>query len=101
FEQQLSQLPFGYDHKYTYSHFGFNLKMTDLQAAIGLGQVAKLPSFGAARRRNFAFLHDALSLYSEVLDFPVATDCADPSWFGMLLTVRENAAFTRDEIVQF
>ncbi|MCU1491883.1 MAG: DegT/DnrJ/EryC1/StrS aminotransferase, partial [Acidimicrobiaceae bacterium] len=101
FEWQFSQLPAGYDHKYTYSHFGYNLKMTDLQAAVGLGQVAKLPSFGAARRANFGYLKEALSDFSEVFDFPVATPSSDPSWFGLLLTVREEAPFSRAEIVNF
>jgi CDP-4-dehydro-6-deoxyglucose reductase, E1 len=99
FDQQFGQLPHGYDHKYTYSHFGYNLKMTDLQAAIGLAQVGKLPQFGAARRANFEYLRRNLDHLSPVLDFVKPTPKSDPSWFGFLMTVRENAPFTRSEIV--
>jgi CDP-6-deoxy-D-xylo-4-hexulose-3-dehydrase len=101
FSQQFSELPFGYDHKYVYSHFGYNLKMTDLQAAVGFGQVAKLPHFGIARRRNFAYLQKNLSHLSEVFDFAAPTPGSDPSWFGLLMTVREDAPFDRSEIIQF
>lgn len=101
FSQQFGELPCGYDHKYTYSHFGYNLKMTDLQAAIGLAQIEKLPSFGERRRQNFAFLRDGLKLFSEYLDLPEATPGADPSWFGCLITVNEKAPFTRAEIVDY
>jgi CDP-6-deoxy-D-xylo-4-hexulose-3-dehydrase len=100
FAQQFSELPFGYDHKYVYSHFGYNMKMTDLQAAVGYGQVAKLPQFGAARRQNFAYLFENLSHLAQVFDFVVPTPGSDPSWFGLLLTVREDAPFDRSEIVQ-
>jgi CDP-6-deoxy-D-xylo-4-hexulose-3-dehydrase len=99
FEHQLGTLPYGYDHKYTYSHFGYNLKVTDLQAAIGLAQLAKLPSFGAARRRNFAYLCDALAHRCDVFDFVEATPNSDPSWFGFLMTVREDAPFDRSAVV--
>lgn len=101
FEQQFSDLPFGYDHKYVYSHFGYNLKMTDLQASIGLGQVAKLPKFGAARRHNFAYLREHLGHLSDVFDFAEPTANADPSWFGFMMTIRDDAPFNRSEIVQF
>lgn len=99
FDQQFGELPHGYDHKYTYSHFGYNLKMTDLQAAIGLAQVQKIEIFGAARRRNFAYLRKALAGYEGFFDFPEPTPKSDPSWFGFLMTVREEAPFTRAEIV--
>lgn len=99
FGHQLGELPFGYDHKYTYSHFGYNLKMTDLQASIGLAQIAKLNWFGRARRHNFSYLREALTRYEEVFDFVCATENSDPSWFGLLMTVREGAPFTRGEIV--
>jgi CDP-4-dehydro-6-deoxyglucose reductase, E1 len=99
FDQQFGQLPHGYDHKYTYSHFGYNLKMTDLQAAVGLAQVAKLPQFGAARRRNFEYLRKNLDYLSSVFDFVEPTPKSDPSWFGFLMTVREEAPFNRSEIV--
>jgi CDP-6-deoxy-D-xylo-4-hexulose-3-dehydrase len=101
FQHQLGELPFGYDHKYTYSHFGYNLKMTDLQAAVGLAQIGKVPEFGKRRRENFAYLNGAISEFSEVLDIVQATPNADPSWFGMLMTVREDAPFSRADIVDF
>lgn len=100
FEHQLGELPFGYDHKYTYSHFGYNLKMTDLQASVGLAQVAKLNRFGKARRQNYAYLREALAPYESVLDFVEPTPNSDPSWFGLLMTVREDAPFDRSEIVE-
>jgi len=99
FEHQLGELPFGYDHKYTYSHFGYNLKMTDLQASIGLAQVAKLNRFGKARRQNFDYLRSALTPFENVLDFISPTPNSNPSWFGLLMTVREEAPFTRADIV--
>jgi len=99
FEHQLGELPFGYDHKYTYSHFGYNLKMTDLQASIGLAQVAKLNRFGKARRQNFDYLRSALTPFENVLDFISPTPNSSPSWFGLLMTVREEAPFTRADIV--
>jgi CDP-6-deoxy-D-xylo-4-hexulose-3-dehydrase len=100
FEWQFSLLPDGYDHKYVYSHFGYNLKMTDLQASIGLAQLAKLPGFGDARRLNHAYLLDQLAPFHELFSFPQATANADPSWFGFLLTVRDDAPFTRGELVE-
>jgi CDP-6-deoxy-D-xylo-4-hexulose-3-dehydrase len=100
FEHELGTLPKGYDHKYTYSHFGYNLKMTDLQAAIGLAQVAKLDAFGAARRANFARLAEAVAPHQDLLELPVATKRSDPSWFGLLLTVREEAPFSRNDLVR-
>ncbi len=101
FEWQFSLLPDGYDHKYVYSHFGYNLKMTDLQASVGVAQMSKLPMFGDARRRNHAYLLDQLASFSEFFDFPEATPHSDPSWFGFLLTVREEAPFTRGELVEY
>jgi CDP-6-deoxy-D-xylo-4-hexulose-3-dehydrase len=100
FGWQLGQLPCGYDHKYTYSHVGYNLKATDMQAAVGVSQLKKLPEFVAARRRNFAFLHDGLRDLEEFLILPRATPGSDPSWFGFALAVRPGAPFTRDQLVQ-
>jgi CDP-6-deoxy-D-xylo-4-hexulose-3-dehydrase len=99
FSQQFGTLPFGYDHKYVYSEFGYNLKATDLQAAIGVAQLEKLPGFTAARRRNHAYLREALRPLEDTLIMPEATEGADPSWFGYLVTVREHAGVTRDELV--
>jgi CDP-6-deoxy-D-xylo-4-hexulose-3-dehydrase len=99
FAQQFGTLPFGYDHKYVYSEFGYNLKATDMQAAIGVAQLEKLPEFTAARRRNYAYLREALRPLEDVLIMPEATEGADPSWFGYLMTVREGTGVTRDELV--
>ncbi len=97
--QKFGELPFGYDHKYVFSHFGYNLKATDLQAAIGCAQLGKLDRFCDARRRNFAFLREALDRYAPMFILPEATEGADPSWFGFLLTVRDGAPFSRNDIV--
>lgn len=99
FGQQFGELPFGYDHKYVYSHFGYNLKVTDMQAAIGCAQLEKLPGFIEARKRNWRLLRDGLAGLEDRLILPEATENSDPSWFGFLLTVRERAGFTRERIV--
>lgn len=99
FSMQLGELPCGYDHKYTYSHLGFNLKMTDMQASVGVAQLEKLDSFGQARRQNWQFLRDGLDDMGDLFVLPEPTEGADPSWFGFMLTVREDAPFTRDEMV--
>ncbi|MDA8291639.1 MAG: lipopolysaccharide biosynthesis protein RfbH [Actinomycetota bacterium] len=101
FGHKLGELPCGYDHKYTYSHFGYNLKMTDLQAAVGVAQLEKLPQFGEARRANASYLRAALEPVADVLELPVATPRSDPSWFGFLLRVRDDAPFTREALVSF
>ena len=100
FSQQLGELPYGYDHKYVYSHFGYNLKVTDMQAAIGCAQLEKLSGFIEARKKNFKLLYEGLKDLEDRFIFPEATPNSDPSWFGFLLTVREDAGFTRDEIVK-
>src|ERR1700704_2251675 len=101
FEWKLGDLPTGYDHKYIYSHIGYNLKATDMQAAVGVAQLKKLPGFIAARRANFAKLHAALAPLSEHLLLPRATAGSDPSWFGFPLAVRKDAPTTRSQIVRF
>jgi CDP-6-deoxy-D-xylo-4-hexulose-3-dehydrase len=100
FGWQLGDLPHGYDHKYIYSHIGYNLKPTDLQAAIGVAQLEKLPEFIAARRRNFEVLFAGLAGYEDVLVLPEATPGSQPSWFGLPITVRESAPFSKNELVQ-
>jgi CDP-6-deoxy-D-xylo-4-hexulose-3-dehydrase len=100
FGWQLGDLPFGYDHKYTYSHVGYNLKLTDMQAAIGVSQLEKLPEFVAKRRQNFDFLRQQLHDLQDFLILPEATPGSEPSWFGFLLSVRESAPFTRNALVQ-
>jgi CDP-4-dehydro-6-deoxyglucose reductase, E1 len=99
FKWQLGQLPEGYDHKYIYSHFGYNLKVTDMQAAVGCAQLEKLPSFVEARRRNWRRLRDGLNDLSDALVLPEPTPQSDPSWFGFLVTVKEDAGFSRKGIV--
>jgi CDP-6-deoxy-D-xylo-4-hexulose-3-dehydrase len=100
FGWKLGDLPRGYDHKYTYSHVGYNLKLTDMQAAIGVSQLNKLPAFIAARRRNFLKLSEELSHLQEFFILPEATPNSDPSWFGYALAVRPDAPFTRDEVTE-
>jgi CDP-6-deoxy-D-xylo-4-hexulose-3-dehydrase len=97
---QLGDLPQGYDHKYSYSHLGYNLKMTDLQASIGVAQLARLESFGAARRANWASFREAFADLGDLFVLPEATEGSDPSWFGFLLTVRPEASFSRNELVR-
>jgi CDP-6-deoxy-D-xylo-4-hexulose-3-dehydrase len=99
FSQQLGTLPVGYDHKYVYSHIGYNLKATDIQAAIGCAQMDRLDGFTAARKRNHSFLGEALRAYGDRLILPKATEGADPSWFAFVLTVAPNAGFSREEIL--
>jgi CDP-6-deoxy-D-xylo-4-hexulose-3-dehydrase len=99
FEWQLGDLPEGYDHKYTYSHIGYNLKLTDMQAAVGLAQFRKLPQFIEARRRNFEHLYEGLRPLEDVLILPQKTPAADPSWFGMPLAVRPGA-IRRDGLIR-
>jgi CDP-6-deoxy-D-xylo-4-hexulose-3-dehydrase len=99
FTQQFGTLPAGYDHKYVYSHLGYNLKATDMQAAVGLAQLGRLDEFVAARRRNHAYLSAALADMSDVLILPEATSGSDPSWFGFAVTVHPDAPFGRAELV--
>ena len=99
FEWQFGDLPAGYDHKYTYSHVGYNLKMTDMQAAVGVAQLAKLPGFIAARRHNWRRLREGLERHADVLMLPEPTPRSDPSWFGFSLCVRPHAPFGRPELV--
>lgn len=99
FGQQFGELPFGYDHKYVYSHFGYNLKVTDMQAAIGCAQLEKLPGFIEARKKNWKQLSKGLIGLENYFILPEAAKNSDPSWFGFLLTVKKDAGFTRDKIV--
>ena len=99
FSQQFGELPYGYDHKYVYSHFGYNLKATEMQAAVGCAQLEKLPGFIEVRKRNWKLLRDGLDDLHNVFILPEPTEKSDPSWFGFLLTVKENAGFSRDAIV--
>lgn len=100
FEWQLGSLPCGYDHKYTYSHIGYNLKATDMQAALGLSQIEKLPRFIERRKENFSYLHSALRPLHDVLLLPEATPGADPAWFGFPIGVRKDAPFCRADLIR-
>lgn len=99
FSRQFGELPYGYDHKYVYSHFGYNLKMTEMQAAIGCAQLEKLPAFIEARKNNWLQLHDGLADLSDKLILPEATPGSEPCWFGFALTVKDNAGLNRNEMV--
>ena len=101
FDWQLGELPHGYDHKYIYSHVGYNLKATDMQAAVGVAQLKKLPAFIEARKRNFAYLKSGLKDAQEHFVLPEATPNSDPSWFGFPLLVRETAPFSRNALIDF
>ncbi len=100
FDWQLGDLPYGYDHKYVYSHIGYNLKLTDMQAAVGVAQLKKLPHFIAARRKNWNLLNEGLKDFTDVLHLPVATPNSEPSWFGYAITVKEDAPFNRLGLIQ-
>jgi CDP-6-deoxy-D-xylo-4-hexulose-3-dehydrase len=100
FDWQQGSLPCGYDHKYTYSHVGYNLKSTDLQAALGASQILKLPAFIERRKENFRYLHSALERMEDCLLLPEATPGSDPSWFGFPVAVREGAPFTRNDLIR-
>jgi CDP-6-deoxy-D-xylo-4-hexulose-3-dehydrase len=101
FEWQLGTLPAGYDHKYIYSHIGYNLKLTDMQAAVGVAQLKKLPRFIELRKRNWRLLSQGLKAFEEFLTLPRATPGSDPSWFGFPISVRPGAPFDRNELVGF
>ena len=101
FCQQLGSLPHGYDHKYTYSHLGYNLKITDMQAACGLAQLERAPQFIQARKDNFAFLKNRLKDCEEFVHLPQATEHSDPSWFGFPITLKENCPVTRLDLLTY
>ncbi|WP_317368211.1 lipopolysaccharide biosynthesis protein RfbH [uncultured Tyzzerella sp.] len=101
FSKQFGQLPLGYDHKYVYSHFGYNLKVTDMQASIGVAQLKKLPKFIEARRKNWEYIKENLKNLEKYFILPEAEENSIPSWFGFILTIRDNTKFTRNEIVEY
>lgn len=101
FGWQWGELPAGYDHKYTYTHVGYNLKATDFQAAVGVAQLERLDGFIAARRRNFEFLRRALAPHEDVLELATSLPNTEPSWFGFPMRVREGAPFDRNALVAF
>ena len=101
FSQQFGKLPFGYDHKYVYSEIGYNLKMTDIQAAIGAAQMDKLPEFCEKRKSNFNEWTRIFSKYSKYFMLPKATEDSDPAWFAFIVTIKEDAPFKRDEFTRY
>jgi CDP-6-deoxy-D-xylo-4-hexulose-3-dehydrase len=101
FDWELGELPYGYDHKYTYSHIGYNLKMTDMQAAVGVSQLKKLPAFIEKRRANFRVLREGLKDLEEFFVLPEATPRSEPSWFGFPIAVRPGAPFNRNQVIAF
>jgi len=101
FSMQFGDLPYGYDHKYVYSHVGYNLKVTDMQAAVGVEQLKKLPEFIEARKENFEKLYKAIKEFEDYLILPEAEENSDPSWFAFPLSVRENDKFTKNELVNY
>jgi CDP-6-deoxy-D-xylo-4-hexulose-3-dehydrase len=101
FDWQLGGLPHGYDHKYIYSHVGYNLKLTDMQAAVGVAQLRKLRDFIETRQRNFQTLYKGLTDLQEFFILPEATDLSEPSWFGFPMSVRPGAPFSRDQLIRY
>ena len=101
FDWKLGDLPFGYDHKYTYSHVGYNLKITDMQAAIGLAQLDKLPEFIKKRKENFEFLYEHLSSFEKYLILPNSVENSDSSWFGFPITVRDDVSFSKESLINY
>ena len=101
FDWKLGDLPFGYDHKYTYSHVGYNLKITDMQAAIGLAQLDRLPEFIKKRKENFQFLYENLSSLEKYLILPNSVENSDSSWFGFPITVRDDISFSKESLINY
>lgn len=101
FSQKHGNLPFGYDHKYVYSHLGYNLKVTDMQAALGVSQLKKLPTFIEKRKENYKKLYDGLKVLDDYLILPEPEENSEPSWFGFPITIKENSKFTRDDITKY
>jgi len=99
FSGQFGTLPYGYDHKYVYSHFGYNLKVSDMQAAVGCAQLEKFPDFVEKRKENFKYLHNGLKDVEELILFK-ACPASDPSWFGFLITLRDGVDFSRNDLVK-
>ena len=100
FSQQFGNLPFGYDHKYVYSHLGYNLKATEMQAAIGVAQIDKLPEFIKKRKENFDLIHKTLKKYEDIFILPKPQNKSEPSWFGYLITLKDGVKYKRNELIE-
>ena len=101
FDWKLGDLPRGYDHKYIYSHVGYNLKVTDMQASIGVPQMDKINSFIKSRKNNHEYFMNELTKYEEYIKLPKKYDKADPSWFGFIINIKSESPFSRTELVSF
>ena len=101
FDGQFGELPQGYDHKYVYSHFGYNLKVTDMQAAVGVEQLKKFPAFIEARRHNWDRLHKELESIADKLILPEPAENSEPSWFGFIVSVRPESGLTRNQVTKY
>ena len=101
FDWKLGKLPDGYDHKYIYSHAGYNMKITDMQAACGLAQIGRIKQFIKTRKKNFKYIYDCLKSHEEFLILPKATENSDPSWFGFPITLRENLSINRNQLLRY
>ena len=101
FTGKFGTLPYGYDHKYVYSHFGYNLKVSDMQAAVGCAQLEKFPEFIELRKHNFEYLKNGLKDFSEFIHLPEKTENSDPSWFGFMITLKGDVNYTRNEVVEY
>ncbi len=101
FSQKHGDLPFGYDHKYVYSHLGYNLKVTDMQAAVGVSQLKKLPMFIEKRKENFRKLYEGLKVLEDYIILPSATANSDPSWFGFIITLKDSNSISRNDLVKY
>ena len=100
FDWKLGDLPEGYDHKYIYSHAGYNMKITDMQAACGLAQINRVKKFIKSRKSNFKYIYNSLKSHEEFLILPEATENSDPSWFGFPITLRDNLSVTRNQLLR-
>jgi CDP-6-deoxy-D-xylo-4-hexulose-3-dehydrase len=101
FSRQFGDLPVGYDHKYVYSHFGYNLKVTDMQASVGCAQLKKLPDFIQSRRTNWKYLREQFDDLGDIFYLPEAENNANPSWFGFALTLKSEAKFKRIDLIKY
>lgn len=101
FEWKIGEMPYGYDHKFIYSHLGYNFKITDMQASVGLAQLNNLEHFIQTRKNNFSYLKKGLKQFEDNLILPESTPNSDPSWFGFTITIKENLSYTKKDLIEF